>query len=122
VLRPQRLTADVAPTPRWVVPLLFFVLLMVGFAAGIWGTWRAIYPGPGLHRVTGVFEARAGDTLMIVNHDPAPGLMDEMVNMAFFAETKEMLDAAGLQPGDRVRLTVRQLPDRYLVVEVRKIQ
>jgi hypothetical protein len=27
-----------------------------------------------------------------------------------------------LSRGDRVRLTVRQLPDRYLVVEVKKIQ
>jgi hypothetical protein len=104
------------------VPLLFFILLVVGFAAGIWGTWRAVYPGPGLHRVTGVFEGRAGETLMVVNHDAAPGLMDEMRNMAFFAETKEMLDAAGLRRGDRVRLTVRQLPDRYLVVEIKKIQ
>jgi hypothetical protein len=104
------------------VPLLFFVLLVVGFAAGIWGTWRAVYPGPGLHRVTGVFAARAGDTLMVVNHDAAPGLMDEMANMAFVAETKEMLDAAGLRRGDRVRLTVRQMPDRYLVVEIKKIQ
>jgi hypothetical protein len=33
-----------------------------------------------------------------------------------------MLDAAGLRRGDRVRLTVRQLPDRYLVVEIKKIQ
>jgi hypothetical protein len=45
-----------------------------------------------------------------------------MRNMAFFAETKELLDAAGVKRGDRVRLTVRQLPDRYLVVEIRKIQ
>ena len=103
---------------RRAVPLLFFVLLVIGFAAGIWGTWRAVYPGPGLHRITGVFEARAGDTLIVVNHDAAPGLMDE----AFFAETKELLDTAGLKRGDRVRLTVRQLPDRYLVVEIRKIQ
>ena len=48
--------------------------------------------------------------------------MDEMSKMAFYAETTEMLDGAGLRRGDRVRLTVRQLPDRYLVVEIRKIQ
>ena len=42
--------------------------------------------------------------------------------MAFYAETKDLLDRAGLARGDRVRLTVRQLPDRYLVVEIRKIQ
>jgi hypothetical protein len=111
----------VARTPRWAVPLLF-VLLLAGFAAGIWGTWRAVFPGPGLYRVTGVFEARAGETLMLVNHDAAPGLMDEMANMAFHAETKALLDEAALRRGDRVRLTVRRMRDRYLVVEIRKIQ
>jgi hypothetical protein len=48
--------------------------------------------------------------------------MDEMSKMAFYAETKELLDGAGLRHGDRIRLTVRQLPDRYLVVEIKKIQ
>jgi hypothetical protein len=108
-------------TPRWAVPALF-TLLALSFAAGIWGTWRDIYPGHGLYRVTGIYEARAGDTLMLVNHDAAPGLMDEMSKMAFYAETKDLLDRAGLSRGDRVRLTVRQLPDRYLVVEIKKIQ
>jgi hypothetical protein len=106
---------------RWAAPLLF-VLLLGGFAAGIWGSYRAVYPGRGLFRVTGLFEGRGGDTLMLVTHDAAPGVMDEMSKMAFYAETKEMLDGAGLTRGDRVRLTVRQLPDRFLVVEIRKIQ
>ena len=110
-----------AGTRPWTAPLLF-VLLAAAFAAGIWGTWRGVFPGQGLYRVTGVFEARGGDTLMLVNHDAAPGLMDEMSRMAFYAETKELLDGAGLSRGDRVRLTVRQLPDRYLVVEIKKIQ
>jgi Copper binding periplasmic protein CusF len=106
---------------RWAVPLVF-VLLLAGFAAGIWGSYRGVYPGQGLFRVTGVFEGRGSDTLILVSHDAAPGVMDEMSRMAFYAETKEMLDGAGLRRGDRVRLTVRQLPDRYLVVEIRKIQ
>jgi hypothetical protein len=106
---------------RWAVPLVF-VLLLAGFAAGIWGSYREVYPGKGLLRVTGVFEGRGGDTLILVSHDAAPGVMDEMSKMAFYAETKQMLDDAGLRRGDRVRLTVRQLPDRFLVVEIRKIQ
>jgi hypothetical protein len=110
-----------ARSRRWAVPLVF-VLLLAGFAAGIWGSYREVYPGKGLFRVTGVFEGRGGDTLILVSHDAAPGVMDEMSRMAFYAETKEMLDAAGLRRGDRVRLTVSQLPDRYLVVEIRKIQ
>jgi hypothetical protein len=110
-----------ARSRRWAVPLVF-VLLLAGFAAGIWGSYRDVYPGRGLFRVTGVFEGRGSDTLLLVSHDAAPGVMDEMSKMAFYAETKEMLDVAGLRRGDRVRLTVRQLPDRYLVVEIRKIQ
>ena len=110
-----------ARSRRWAVPLAFVVLL-AGFAAGIWGSYRDVYPGRGLFRVTGVFEGRGSDTLILVSHDAAPGVMDEMSKMAFYAETKEMLDVAGLRRGDRVRLTVRQLPDRYLVVEIRKIQ
>jgi hypothetical protein len=110
-----------ARSRRWAVPLVF-VLLLAGFAAGIWGSYRDVYPGRGLFRVTGVFEGRGSDTLILVSHDAAPGVMDEMSKMAFYAETKEMLDVAGLRRGDRVRLTVRQLPDRYLVVEIRKIQ
>ena len=105
----------------WAVPLVF-VLLVAGFAAGIWGSYREVYPGQGLFRITGVFEGREGDTLILVSHDAAPGVMDEMSKMAFYADTKELLDGAGLRRGDRVRLTVRQLPDRYLVVEIRKIQ
>ena len=110
-----------AGSRRWAVPLLF-VLLLAGFAAGIWGSYRAVYPGRDLFRVTGVFEGRGSDTLILVSHDAAPGVMDEMSRMAFFAETKEMLEGAGLRRGDRVRLTVRPLPNRYLVVEIRKIQ
>ena len=110
-----------ARSRRWAVPLVF-VSLLAGFAAGIWGSYRDVYPGRGLFRVTGVFEGRGSDTLILVSHDAAPGVMDEMSKMAFYAETKEMLDVAGLRRGDRVRLTVRQLPDRYLVVEIRKIQ
>ena len=106
---------------RWAAPLLF-VLLLAGFAAGIWGSYREAYPGKGLVRIIGLFEGRGGDTLILVSHDAAPGLMDEMSRMAFYAETKEILDGAGLRRGDRVRLTVRQLPDRYLVVAIRKIQ
>ena len=110
-----------ARAPRWVAPVLWS-LLVAGFAAGIWGTYREAYPGRGLYRVTGVFGGRAGDTLFIVSHERAPGLMDEMADMAFEAETKALLDRAGLVPGDRVRLTVRQLPGRYQVVDIRKIR
>ena len=107
--------------PRWAVPVLF-TLLLVGFAAGIWGTYREAFPARGLYRVTGVFESRGGETMMLVRHDAVPGLMPEMRSMVFVAESKELLDTAALHTGDRVRLTVRQIPDHLLVVEIRKLR
>lgn len=110
-----------AQTPRWAVPLLFVVLL-AAFAAGIWGSYRAVFPAKGLYRVTGIFEGRAGDTMILVRHDAVPGLMEEMASMAFFVESKELLDRAALRQGDRVRFTIRPVPDRLLVVEIQKIR
>ena len=108
-------------TSRWAVPVLF-VLLLAGFAAGIWGSYRELFPARGLYRVTGVFEDRWGETMILVKHEAVPGLMEEMDSMAFFAESKELLDRAALHRGDRARFTIRQLPDRLLVIEIQKIR
>ena len=108
-------------TSRWAAPLLFVVLL-AGFAAGIWGSYRTVFPGKGLYRVTGVLESRWSDTMILVRHDVVPGLMEEMASMAFFAESRALLDRAALKPGDRVRFTIRQVPDKLLVVEIQRIQ
>ena len=106
---------------RWAVPVLF-VLLLAAFAAGIWGSYRESFPARGLYRVSGVFETRWGETMILVRHEAVPGLMQEMGSMALFAESQEMLDRAALRPGDRVRFTVRQLPDKLLIVEIRKVR
>ena len=60
--------------------------------------------------------------MILVKHDAVPGLMDEMSAMSFIAESKELLDRANLAPGDRVRFTIRQLPDKLLVVEIKKVR
>lgn len=98
------------------------MLLLAGFAAGIWGTYRAVFPGRGLYRVTGVFEARGGPALILVRHDKVVGFMDEMESMALFTESSGLLDGADLHRGDRVRLTVRQEKDRLVAVEIQKIR
>jgi hypothetical protein len=109
-----------AGPPRWLTPLLL-CLLVAGFAAGIWGTYRAAFPAKDLYRVTGTFQGRANDTLFLVAHDPVPGLMEQMPSMACVAESAALLDRARLTPGDRVRLTVRQAPDRLIAVEIMKV-
>ena len=110
-----------ARTPRWTVPLVF-VLLLVGFAAGIWGSYREIFPAKDLYRLTGIFETRWGETMILVRHDAVPGLMEGMSIMAFLAESKELLDRAALRPGDRVRFTIQKLADKLLIVEIQKIR
>jgi hypothetical protein len=42
--------------------------------------------------------------------------------MAVFAESPDLLDRADLRPGDRIRLTLRQEPDRLVAVEIQKIR
>jgi Cu/Ag efflux protein CusF len=99
-----------------------FVVLVLGFALGIWGTYRAVYPEKGVQRLTAVFQARTGDTAILVGHEAVPALsMGSMELMAFDVESKALLDQAGLKPGDRVRLTIRQVPDRLLVVKIEKL-
>lgn len=105
---------------RWLVAALYLALLGA-FAAGVWASYRAAFPGAGLYRVTGVLEARYGDTRILIRHETVPGLMEEMDLMSLDVEFRELLDAADLRRGDRIRLTVRQLPDRLLVTEIRKL-
>lgn len=59
---------------------------------------------------------------MVVRHDAVPGFMEEMQSMALFAESPDLLAAADLRRGDRVRLTVRQEKDRLVAVEIQKIR
>lgn len=107
-------------TRRWLAPLLY-VVLVVAFAAGVWGSYRAVFPARDLYRVTGVFESRVGDTMILVRHDKVPGLMDEMKSMMFMVESRQLLDQAQLRTGDRVRFTLRQTPDKLLLVEIQRI-
>lgn len=120
------------PRGRWKVWVLFLVLL-AGLGVGIWGTLRALKPEPGglepgvmlepgSYRVTGVYKERWGETMILVQHGPVPGLMETMDFMSFFVESKELLDNAKLQKGDRVRFVIKQIPDKLLIVKLEKIQ
>jgi len=111
-----------ASSGRWKVVALFVVLLL-GFALGIWGTYRAVYPEKGVHRLTAVFQSRLGETALVVSHEAVAALsMGSMELMAFDVESKALLDGVAISAGDRVRLTIRQTPDRLLVVKIDKLQ
>jgi hypothetical protein len=101
---------------RWRLGLLF-VALLVAFAAGIWGTVLR----PAAYEVRGRFVARPAVNLILVAHDAVPELgMRAMDLMTVFGEP-EMLDAAGLAPGDRVRVAVRRRNDELLLLRIEKL-
>jgi Cu/Ag efflux protein CusF len=97
--------------------------LLAGLAAGIWGSYREIFPARGLYRMTAVVESVSGDTpVVLVRHEAVSGLMDPMSSMALCAESRELLDRADLRPGDLVRFTLRQWSGKLLIVDVQKIR
>lgn len=120
---PARGSSSAQPRPgrAWLVPALY-VLLLVVFAAGIWGSYRAVFPAKNLHRVTGVMVARPAESMILVRHEAVPGLMGEMQSMLFFTESREVIDRAKISPGDRLRFTIKTTPDKLLVVDIQRIQ
>jgi len=88
------------------------VLLLAGFAVGLWGTLLR----PPAYEVRGTIVARPAANLLLVRHDAIPALgMREMDLMAVFAEP-EVVDRAGVAPGVRVRMGVRQKDDQLTLL------
>lgn len=89
-------------------------MLLAAFAAGIWGTVIR----PPAYEVTGEVVARPSAGLLLVRHEAVAGLgMSAMELMAVTADPT-LLDAAGLRPGDRVRLAVRPRGDEIVLLRV----
>jgi hypothetical protein len=89
-----------------------FVLLLIGFAAGIWGTLIR----PPAYEVRGTLVARPAANLLLVRHDAIPALgMREMDLMAIFADPA-MVDRAGVAPGARVRMGVRSKDEQLTLL------
>jgi hypothetical protein len=92
-------------------------VLLLAFAAGIWGTVLR----PPAYEVKGEVVARAAPGLLIVRHEAASALgMAAMELMAVEGEP-EVFDATPLAAGDRVRLAVRARGDRISVVWIEKL-
>jgi Copper binding periplasmic protein CusF len=100
---------------------LFYLILVGAFAAGVWASYRAAFPERGLYRVVGSLQARHGEAGILIRHESVPGLMDEMDLMSLDVESRDLLERAAVQPGDRVRVTVRQFPGRLVVTEIQRL-
>jgi len=91
--------------------------LLAAFAAGIWGTVIR----PAAYEVRGTIVARPSPDMLLVRHDPVAALgMNSMELMAISA-SPALLDPVGPQPGDRVKLAVRQRDDQLVLIRIEKL-
>lgn len=94
-----------------------FVLLLVGFAAGLWGTILR----PAAYEVRGTVVARPAANLLLVQHEAIAALgMRAMELMAVFGDPA-VIDRAAVMPGQRVRLAVRSRNDELQLVWIEKL-
>lgn len=94
------------------------MLLLGALAVGIWGT----VVRPPAYEVRGQIVARPASNLILVQHQEIPALgMRAMELMAVFAEPA-VLDAAGVGPGDQVRMAVRQQGDQVMLLRIEKVE
>ena len=83
---------------------------------GLWGT--VLHPPA--YEVQGEFVARAAPDLILVRHAAVSALgMSSMEQMAI-SVTPAQVDSLALQPGDRLRLGVRQDGDRLVLLLIER--
>jgi len=74
------------------------------------GVVQAILPPPSdLHRTRPV---------IVIFHDPVPGLMAEAMSMPFIAASTDLF--RGLHPGDHIAFGMQATPDALLVVTIER--
>jgi hypothetical protein len=94
-----------------------FVVLLAAFAAALWGT----VVRPPAYEIVGEIVARPATNLLLIRHDVIAALgMQSMELMAILAEPA-VLDAAGVKPGDRVRLAVRPRDDQLILLRIDRL-
>ena len=77
---------------------------------------------PAAYEVRGTLVARPAANLLLVRHDDIPALgMRSMEMMAIFADP-ESVDRAGVAPGQRVRMAVRQRGDELQLVWIEPLR
>src|SRR5437899_5967562 len=102
--------------PRRVAVLLFAALL-AAFAAGIWGTILR----PAAYEVRGTIVTRPAPNLVLVSHDAVQGLGMGAMELLAIAAEPALLDAVSPNPGDRVKLAVRQQDDQVVLLRIARL-
>ena len=64
-------------------------------------------------------ELHATRPVIVLQHEPIPGLMNEAMAMPFLVASAALL--AGLHPGDRVAFGLQEVPDALLVISIERL-
>lgn len=97
--------------PRLAVILVFLVLL-AGFAIGIWGT----IVRPPAYEVRGTVVARPAANLLLIRHEDVAALGMRAMELMAVSADPATVDRAGVVAGQRVRLAVRPRDAELLLV------
>ncbi len=114
-------------SPAKLTLVLALGLLIAGGLVGYWVRSRVATSRPD-YRGTGVVVAllpppstlHATRPVIIIHHDPIPGLMEEAMSMPFVAASTSLLQ--GLRPGDRIAFGLKGAPGALLVVSLERLE
>ncbi len=101
-------------------------LLVCGGAIGYFLGSRPTAPQPD-YQGTGVVVAllpppsnlHATRPVIIIHHDPVPGLMEEAMSMPFIATSTKLFE--GLRPGDRISFGLRSTSEALEVISIERV-
>lgn len=96
---------------------------LIGFFLGVWDAGpRSDYQGTGVvvSLLPPPSTLHATRPVIIIHHEPIPGLMEEAMSMPFIAASTRLLE--GLRPGDRVKFRMQVTPEALLVVSLERME
>ena len=103
-------------------------LLLVVVCSGAWLAWGQLPARPHVdYRGTGVVQAllpppsdlHRTRPVIVIFHDPVPGLMPESMSMPFIAASVDLF--RGVRTGDRIAFGMQETPDALLVVSIERL-
>jgi len=101
---------------RWSIVLLL-VLAAASSAQGQAPRWRGV--GVFLALLPAPSSLHATRPVIVLDHEPIAGLMDDRMSMPFIAASVDLF--RGLKPGDHVAFALAEAPDALLVVSLEKL-
>ena len=113
---------------RRLAPRTELALLIVALSSGAWLARAQLTAAPHVdYHGTGIVQAllpppsdlHATRPVIVIFHDPVPGLMPEAMSMPFIAASTALF--RGVRTGDRIAFGMQETPDALLVVTIERV-